>query len=366
MHQCTECGAVAAEPRLRYCEECGARMPEYKPPPLPPEGSAGGAALAGSQAPKPAYTGPKWLEYVPAHSPTSLGVILHVLALWLSILPSLAGVGPFWSFLMSVGGALLIAREYRAANEPNPLLDWIPETLLPRFLPAVYSTLAVAIALPMFEVSVQPLLWIGGTVLVVRDQLNKGLGGPGGYMELFEPRAAVGGMRVIELAGIVVCLVSFFFTWNLVGEVANGQAVYGGVGGLKVSGFELAMASTVEIGLVALLPILMLKPEVARPIWLRFVPIGVTVISLAWVLVNMRMKMGPIVFLAGLVPVALISVFQAMGRDELPPRPEPVPAEDVPPDEDPDALMDQEFADEDLDDMDMGEEPPPDDEEMKG
>ena len=351
MHQCTECGAVAAEPRLRYCEDCGARMPEYKPPPLPPEG---GAALTGSRPAKSAYTGPKWLEYVPAHSPTSLGVILHVVALWLSILPSLAGVGPFWSALMSVGGVLLIAREYRAANEPNPLLDWIPETFLPRYLPAAYSALALAIALPMFEVSIQPLLWIGGTVLVVRDQWNKGLGGPGGLSGDLRASAAVGGMRVIESAGIAVCLLSFFLTWNLVGEVANGQTVYGGMGGLKVSGFELSMSSTVEIGLAALLAILMLKPDVERPVWLRFVPIGVTVIALAWVLVNMRMKMGPMVFLAGLVPVALVSVFQAMGRDELPPKPEPVPEQEMT-EEDPDALMDQEFADDGLGDMDMGE-----------
>src|SRR5512140_1232759 len=131
MHQCTECGTVAAEPRLKYCEECGAKMPEYKPPPLPPEGSPEAAALASSGPVKPAYTGPKWLEHVPAHSPTSLGVILHVLSLWLSILPFLAGVGPFWSFVMTVGAVLMLAREYRTADLPNPLVDWLPQSLLP-------------------------------------------------------------------------------------------------------------------------------------------------------------------------------------------------------------------------------------------
>jgi hypothetical protein len=338
MHQCTDCGAVAAEPRLRYCEECGARMPEYKPPPLPPEEGPGGVAVAESRRPRSTYTGPKWLEHVPAHSPTSVGVILHVLSLWLSILPFLAGVGPFWSFLMLAGAVLMIAREYRTANLANPLVDWIPEALLPSFLPVVYLALAAAIVLPMMEFSVQPLLWVGGTVLVARDQWDKVFTGRGGYAELFEPRALVRSQRLLGLVGIAVCVLSLFFTWTIEGEVtSNGDAtplsgqvrgihvpqstadsIYGGTGGLKVSGFELPIGSTVEIGLVAILLLLMLKPEVERPIWLRFVPAGITVISLAWVLVNMRMKVGPIMFLAGLVPVALVSVFQALGRDEAP------------------------------------------------
>ena len=66
------------------------------------------------------------------------------------------------------------------------------------------------------------------------------------------------------------------------------------------------------MGLLAILVMLMLKPEVDRPVWLRFVPAGVTVISLAWVLVNMGMKVGPILFLAGLLPVGLVSAMQAM------------------------------------------------------
>ncbi|WP_224362231.1 hypothetical protein [Hyalangium versicolor] len=350
-HQCTECGAVAAEPRLRYCEECGARMPEFKPPPLIDESAQKAAALENSRRAQPAYTGPKWLEHVPAHSPTVLGVLLHMVALFLSILPFLAGVGPFWSAVVIAGGALMIAREYRAANETNPLLDWIPESLQPRVLPVVYSGLAVAIALPMLELSIQPLLWAGGTVLVLRDQWGKVFEGPDGYADLFEPRAAVRGMRVLATAGIAVCLLALFFTWTVAGEVANGQSVYGGAGGLAVSGFELSMSSTVEIGLMAILALLMLRPEVERPVWLRFVPAGVMVIALVWVLVNMHMKVGPIVFLAGLVPVGLVAVFQALGRDEA------APAGEAPFDEDTNAESQEEFAD---------EEPPPEDEDMRG
>ncbi|MFL5348019.1 MAG: hypothetical protein ACJ8AT_24780 [Hyalangium sp.] len=389
MHQCTECGTVASEPRLKYCEECGAKMPEYKPPPLPPEGGPGGAALADSRPAKPAYTGPKWLEYVPAHSPTALGIILHVLALWLSILPSLAGVGPFWSFVMITTGVLMIAREYRTADLPNPLVDWIPEKLLPTSLPFVYSALAVAIVLPMVEFSVQPLLWGAGTALVVWDQRSKASTGREGYGELFDPRSALRGQRVLAFAGIAVCLLALFFTWHVEGEVSNGSgyasvaqgqvrgihvpqpngdSLYGNVGAIRMSGFELPMGSTVEILLMGILFLIMLRPEVERPVWLRFVPTGIMVIALAWVLVNMRLKVGPIMFLAGLIPVGLFSAFHALGRDELPAEDyghEP-PADrdfsqegDLPPEED-FQTENEPYASDEVED------PPPEDEEMQG
>jgi hypothetical protein len=388
MHQCTECGAVAAEPRLRYCEECGSRMPEYKPPPpAPEEGEPGGSGRTGTRRSIPKqsnYTGPKWLEYIPAHSPTSLGVLLHVVTLWLSIFPSLAGVGPLWSFVMIAGGTLVIAREYRVANLPNPLVDWIPQALLPDYLPVAYSALAVAMALPMLEFSLQPLLWVGGTVLVLRDQWPKVFVGRRGYAGLFEPRALLRGQRVLALAGVGACVLALFFTWTVEGEVTAttsslgsalnaprpiSDSVYSGTGGLSVSGFalrsgnsvDIGMGATVEIGLLAFLVLLMLRPEVDRPVWLRFIPAGIVVISLAWVLVNIRAKIGPIMFLAGLVPVGIIAAVQALGRDdqdaggyaEEPPRDEPYPEDDGPPPE-------EEFSDED--------EPAPEEEEedMRG
>jgi hypothetical protein len=57
------------------------------------------------------------------------------------------------------------------------------------------------------------------------------------------------------------------------------------------------------------------------------VPAGITVIALAWVLMNLKMKVGPIMFLAGLVPVGLVAVMAALGRDE------PAYAEDYPPED---------------------------------
>ncbi len=85
------------------------------------------------------------------------------------------------------------------------------------------------------------------------------------------------------------------------------------------SGMDLPIGATIELGLLAILEVLMIRPQVDRPEWLRFLPAGVTAIALAWVLVNMRLKPGPMLFLVGLVPIMLVSIVQALGRDDLVP-----------------------------------------------
>jgi hypothetical protein len=326
-------------------------MPEYKPPPLVDAEGQGGASgkLAKARAARPSYTGPKWLEFVPAHSPTVLVVILHLVALGISIIPGLAGVGPFWSFVMALGSVLVVAREYRSASEPNPFTDWMPQSIYPPAVPAVYAALAVGLSLPMLQFSPQPLLWVGGTVLVVHHQWDKVLAGEGGLAAIFEPRSLVRGHRVMALAGVTICLLALFFTWTAEIEPTStlyltaqervrtlsmqrpaGDSVYGGTGAIRLSGIDLPVGSTVELGLLGILVLLMLRREVDRPEWLRFVPAGITVIALAWVLVNRGMKVGPIMFLVGLIPVGLIAVLQAIGRDDLDPEPEEAPVEEPP------------------------------------
>jgi hypothetical protein len=111
---------------------------------------------------------------------------------------------------------------------------------------------------------------------------------------------------------------------------------------------------------LAILVLLMLKPEVDRPIWLRFVPAGVTAIALAWVLVNMGLKVGPIMFLAGLLPVGLVSAMQAIGRDDL------LPAEayaDAPP---PNEGFSEDMDRPTEDDYPPEGNLPPEDEDMRG
>jgi hypothetical protein len=334
--RCPECGEVAAEPRLRYCENCGAKMPEYKPPPLVDE-QAAAAAAAKARPARPPYNGPLWLAPVPAHSPTVLGVILHMVAMGLSILPNMAGLGPFWSFVMVMGGLLVVAREYRRENIPNVFLDWVPESYTPSIVPTLYAALAIGFLLPMMEFSFQPLLWIPGTVLVAGHQWDKVFTDRGGLAAIFDPLQLGRGARILALVGVFVCMLALFFTWKAVEAPAvtsmgyltaqdrirpinmprpPADSVY-----LEAepatSGMELPVGATIQVGLLAILMLLMIRPQVDRPVWLRFVPMGITVIALAWVLVNMRMKVGPILFLVGLVPILLISLIQMLGRDDL-------------------------------------------------
>jgi hypothetical protein len=333
--RCPECGETAAEPRLRYCENCGAKMPDYKPPPLVDE--AGAAAVAKVRPAPPPYNGPKWLVPVPAHSPTVLGVILHMVAMGLSILPTMAGLGPFWSFVMVMGGLLVVAREYRRENIPNILFDWVPESFTPSIVPTLYAAVAIGFLLPMMEFSVQPLLWIPGTVLVAGHQWDKVFTDRGGLAAIFDPLQLGRGARILALVGVMVCMMALFFTWKVVEAPAvtsigyltaqdrirpinmarpPSDVVYTEADP-PTSGMNLPIGATIEVGLLAILMLLMIRPQVDRPVWLRFVPIGITAICIAWVLVNMRMKVGPIMFLVGLVPVGLISALQAVGRDDL-------------------------------------------------
>jgi hypothetical protein len=325
-------------------------MPDYKPPPLVDE--KGAAAVAKVRPAPPPYNGPKWLVPVPAHSPTVLGVILHMVAMGLSILPTMAGLGPFWSFIMVMCGLLVVAREYRRENIPNIFFDWVPEAYYPSIVPTLYAALAIGFLLPMMELSVQPLLWIPGTVLVAGHQWDKVFTDRGGLAAIFDPLQLGRGARILALVGVMVCMMALFFTWKTVEAPAvtsigyltaqdrirpinmarpQTDSVYT-ESGPPTSGLDLPIGATIELGLLAILMLLMIRPQVDRPVWLRFVPIGITAICMAWVLVNMRMKVGPIMFLVGMVPVGLISALQAVGRDDLDPgdgyTPAPPPAEE--------------------------------------
>lgn len=368
--KCPDCGEVAAEPRLRYCENCGGRMPEYKPPTgmmsaVNEHGEVVEVPDEYSDVPKkPPYNGPKWLEHVPGHSPTVLGLGLQMVALGLSIIPALAGVGPFWSAVMVLGALVVAARELRQAGET--VMAWVPESFHPPLAPALYTALSVGLCLPMLEFSIQPLLWVGGTVLVARDQWKKVFAGPQGYAQRFEPRSLLRGQRVLALVGVSVCMVALLFPWitidlgsgsttsSVAGRIVEAprpfmDVEYNGLEDIHTTGASRPVASTVQLGLLAILVLTMMRPEVDRPAWLRFVPAGITVISLAWVVMHMRMKIGPIMFLAGLIPVGLVAVMAALGRDEAP----PAYAEDYPPEGD---SPEDAYPPED-------EGPPPDDEE---
>ena len=373
--QCTECGESARDTSLRYCENCGAKMP------LPPPGtrgtgtrraltSAGRPSVAPTAPPAPArrlyddddteeqsasphaarfaaardeptdpgltarpvapaYDGPPWLAHVPGHSPTLLGLGLVGLALFLSILPFFSGVGVLWTLLVLGGGGLLAVRELRAAGLTHPAWDWVPGAWLGPLLPALVSVLLVALAVRMLSLGITPLLWLAGAGLVAHDQYRKVYVGEQGLGRFFAPRQLVQGLNVVALVGVGVCLLSLFLTWTP--HTPTRRVVSsGGPPQLRViepppgtasyelpndAGWDQAPAVGMELLLLIALALLALHPDGVRQPWMRLAPVGVVAAGALWVLVSLLTQgvaVGPFVFLGGLAALGFVSVRDAL------------------------------------------------------
>jgi hypothetical protein len=374
--RCKECGEIAQDRNLRYCENCGAKMPT--PPPgavrrtspgvVAPQTTGRTRSTAARAVPtrdeaedtdpglravhpgdveehtdpgrsaSPPYDGPVWLAHVPGHSPSVAGVGLLAVGLVLSILPFFAGVGPFWSLVVFAGGWLVTARELRAAGEQHPLVDWVPPALLHPAVPAVYAAVTAGLAIRMLGIGLTPLLWLGGAGLLGYDQYRKVYVGEEGIGRFFEPRQLLRGMAPVALGGVALCLVALFLTWTPVkgtrysGSTPVPQAppqlrvvdaprpssdsVYSFFDESYDKGWDLSFSVTMELLLLAVLGFIALRPEVPRPDWTRFAPIGVVVLGIVWALVNGGIQLGPLLFLAGLAAVGFATVYRIFMREE--------------------------------------------------
>lgn len=362
--RCEECGESARDETLRYCENCGAKMPPPPPPGAIRRTSTGVGALTtgrtrstaaasavpardeaedtdpGLSAPirpeAPPYDGPVWLAHVPGHSPSVAGVGLLGVGLVLSILPFFAGVGPFWSLVTVVGGWLVTARELRQAGERHALVEWIPDTLLHPAVPAVFSVVVAALALRMLGMGLTPVLWLGGAALLGYDQYRKVYVGERGWSRLFEPRVLLRGMAPVALGGVALCLLALFLTWvpphglsRSPGPVPRAPPelrvvdaprpsddfAYGLLQESHDKGWDQPFSVAMELLLLAVLGWMALRPEVPRPDWLRFAPIGVVVLGLVWTLVNGGLMPGPVLFLVGLAAMGFAAVYGAFTRE---------------------------------------------------
>jgi hypothetical protein len=372
MQQCKECGEIAREHTLRYCENCGATMP-----PPPPPGSirrtgtraaiqtSGRARGTGTVRALPAsdeaedtdpglravraedadeytdpgrpavrYDGPVWLAKVPGHSPSVVGVGLLAMALVLSLL--FQGVGPFWALVTFAGGWLVTAREVRAAGQRHPLVDWVPESLLRPLVPALYTVVVAGLAIRMLGLGFTPMLWLGGAVLLGTDQYRKVFAGEDGWSRFFEPRRLLRGMGPVALVGVAMCLAALFLTW-LPGQAPKGSTgpvpqgppelhvvdvprpsddvVYSWFDESYDKGWDQPFSVALEMLLLGMLGLMALRPEVPRPDWVRFTPIGVVVLGLVWTLVHGGLMLGPLLFLAGLAATGFASVYGAFSRE---------------------------------------------------
>ncbi|PTL77270.1 hypothetical protein [Vitiosangium sp. GDMCC 1.1324] len=373
--QCKECGELAKDHTLRYCENCGAKMPTPPPGAIRRTGtraaiqtsgrtrSTGAARAVSAPDPgddtvpdprpvvsardadestdpgkpaSPPYDGPVWLAHVPGHSPSVLGVGLLAVALVLSILPFFAGVGPFWSSVVFAGGWLVTARELRAASVKHPLVDWVPDTLLRPAVPALYAVMLVGLAIRMLGIGLTPVLWLGGAALIGFDQYRKVYAGEDGWSRLFEPRQLVRGLAPVGLGGVALCLTTLFLTWMPVATTParstgpvpmappelhvvdaprpSDDVVYSLFEESYDKGWDQPCSVAMEMLLLAVLGLMALRPEVPRPDWLRFSPIAVVVLGLVWTLVHGRLLPGPLLFLAGLAAAGFASVYGAFSR----------------------------------------------------
>ncbi|RKH18197.1 zinc ribbon domain-containing protein [Corallococcus sp. CA047B] len=382
--QCPECGESAADVRLMYCEQCGAKMPA-RPATAPrpsarntrPSRPASEPAYAselmeeeeedrrqrtGTQRPVAAapvaaveeddgYTGPRWLKEVPGHSQSVLGVGVVVFCLALSILPFFPNVGVVGSLLTLVGGIAVVARELRRSGEAPGWVDSVPLVLMRPEVPAAYTLLLAALALKLSGINLLMPLWVAGAVLVGLDQYKQVMDGPDGVRRLFDVRSLLGFPRVVALAGVAVCLVALYLPWGQMmadgsslpanvpvpGSVRGAPAelrvipsnrpaddsLYSAGGVVTRSGWDVPASELPLLALLGLLVIAALHPEVERPAFLRWVPLGAVSVSLLWALAGVRLAVGPFAFLFGLGAVGFYAVRYALAHDgsdsQLPP-----------------------------------------------
>lgn len=153
------------------------------------------------------------LDHVPGRSVTLLGVGLVVAAIALSLLPSHAGVGFFWSVVMLVGAAAVALPELRRAGKDVSAAR-VPAALQHPLVPPVYAALVAVHAFLLLRIGVVPLMWLAAAVLLGWDQYRRAARAPDGFVRHFDIRRAWHGYRRNVTAGVAVCLGSMFLTWG--------------------------------------------------------------------------------------------------------------------------------------------------------
>ncbi|NOK36113.1 zinc ribbon domain-containing protein [Corallococcus exercitus] len=393
--QCPECGESAADVRLSYCENCGAKMPA-RPAPSPrgssakshrpsrpmtepayaaeildeeedarQQGRAGSAPPRGAKAQPPPdayededpYTGPRWLKDVPGHSQSVVGVGLVTFSLVLSILPFFPSVGVLGTLLTLVGSVALVARELRRDGNAPGWVDHVPLVLMRQEVAAAFTLLLVALTVRLLSgFNLLVPLWAAGTLLIALEQYRLVIAEPDGVGRDFDARSLLGFPRVLALAGVAVCVVALFLPWGKVmadgsplpdnapvpGSVRGAppelrvlpttrpsdDSLYSQGGGVASrSGWDLPLSELPLLALLSLLVLAALRPDVERPAFLRWVPVGAVSVSLLWALAGVKLAVGPFAFLVGLGAVGFHAVRHALGRDEpqglLPPEDDP-------------------------------------------
>lgn len=271
---CTNCGQTITDASLGFCTECGQLL----------EDLGGGVAADTSYSESYAYEepsgaaraseklaqvlepvrgiaaqvghviqgvleDPRLRSRLPGGSLTLLGVGLVGLALVLSVIPFVSGIGIIGSLVMLVGGALVAVNEWRFLSEvadpkeplrpPPPALDNLPEPTQHPAIAWFYAALTGTFALLMLGYGFVSLVWLLAALVLGYEQGRRFFGPPRDPYE-YDPDAGSLRQRLNGwvVAAAVLCSFSLLLPWS------RGRAA--------LSGGELPLATLTQLTLVVL------------------------------------------------------------------------------------------------------------------
>lgn len=148
-------------------------------------------------------------------SRTQLAVLLEAVAIGLSSLPFIQGLGLLWSLVMLALGLLVFVDEQRASGQPLPhWLHWVeqlPHVLWHPRLHLAFTLLTLAHAVQQFGIGLTPPLWLLAAWLAGAAQVRRQLAViPAGDASWEAVRK---GPRLWVLVALGVCLVAFQLPW---------------------------------------------------------------------------------------------------------------------------------------------------------
>jgi hypothetical protein len=222
---CSSCGQPLPDPKSRFCPGCGrpataagaqtSSTPPRIPEPLEQAAKAARRTAEGAgRGVQAVLEDPRVLQHVPGRSLPLLGAGLVVLAILLSVLPILSGIGLQWSVVMLAGSMLVIARELRTAGRqvPAALAAVVNVAEHPAFLPS-FTALTCAHAFLELGLGLVPLLWLLAAVVLGYYQWRASEALRASERTL-PHTPAERNLRLWVLVGALVCAGALFLPWR--------------------------------------------------------------------------------------------------------------------------------------------------------
>ncbi|WP_205525789.1 zinc ribbon domain-containing protein [Pyxidicoccus trucidator] len=341
---CSHCGQPLPANPGPACPHCGTNVPSANSPVEDAADTARRTAEAAGRAVQNLLEDPRLRERLPGGSLPLLGSGLVATAVLLPALPVIGGtIGLPWSVVMLAGSVLLGAREWRAAGRPvPPFLERLAQVAShPAFLP-LFTGLTLTFAFLALGLGLVPVLWLGAAVVLGYVQWRVFQASPSSAPEL-RPRPGAARFKRFVLAGAAACAVSLLFSW---GSGVGGWASLGGYGyevsrvtemdrsgrptgsswdewnygwrsnpsytpyvyrtsGRARAGAPLAVMSLLALALLALVPR-------ARAAVAPLLPLGLAVLLTVWGLLGLSARLGPWLFLLGVLAIDVAVVREFM------------------------------------------------------